>query len=1586
MASEPEDQRSPQTFSFRTTHRRAIPARSLQHNPLAPAVSQWPVLPPSSSGTGSSPPPPLVPQIVGSSFLGAQISDTVGYIPPDSMGTVGPSQVLVIVNGRIKVFSKTGTLGPLNADTDTFFSSVSTAGTSDPHVRYDRLSQRWFITMIDVASDNKILIAVSSGPTITGSSSFTFFQFQHDLVGTTPNSDTGGFADYDTLGVDKFALYIGVNVYNSSGTAVIGTTGFVVNKANLLAGTLTVTPFRQIGAISGTGAGPWTPQGVDNDDPNATEGYFIAVDNASFGKLVLRRISNPGGSPSISANLNLTVPSTDFPISQPNKGSSKNLDALDDRLFGAAIRKNKITGTTSLYTAHNIQVNSSGVASTSGGRNGSRWYEIGNLTGTPALLQSGTLFDSATTSPRGFWIPSVAVSGQGHMALGCSYASVNDFAGVATAGRLRSDPLGSIQSATLAVVSSTAYNITESGTSHRWGDFSQVAVDPADEMTMWTFQEYCNAANSWGVRAVQLKAPPPATPASASPASLAQGQSSVNVVITGPSLSGSEFFDPGLDTGGPGFSNHLAVAVNGGGITVNSVTFSNPTNITVNLTVAGGAAVGARTITVTNPDGQSATSASGILTIIPSGPFANFVAAPTNGFVPLLVSFTNLSTGATNYSWDFGDGNTSILASPANTYASTGTYTVTLIASAGTETNTLVRTNYISVTTPPPLTADFAASATSGAAPLTVSFTNLSTSATNYAWDFGDGHTSAAVNPSNIYSDAGSYTVMLAAVGSEGTNILVRTNYIVVTNAPPLIVAQPQNQTVSAGASATFNVTATGTPPLAFQWRFNGTNIAAATDSTYVRSNVQLADSGAYSVVVSNGFGPAAVSSNAILALILDAIPVTGSPYTQDFNSMGPSGTTTPPGWYVGTGTAAISGTNVTPGTGSANVGGNYNFGSSGSSDRALGSLASASTQRDTEARFINVSGALITSFTINYSGEEWRVGGNGSANNDLVLQYSTDGISFTPMGAQFNFNTPVDSGTAAALDGNAAANRLTGIGGTYTPAASLTNGQRFYLRWADVDNPSADNAMAVDDFIISFTLTNPPPPALVADFTAAPTSGLAPLIVSFSNLSSGATSYAWDFGDGNTSTAASPANTYTNPGSYTVSLTAIGPGSTNILTRPNYVLVTNPLPVIAGFTANPTSGVAPLFVSFSNLSTDASSYSWDFGDGNTSTASNPANTYSNAGNYAVSLTATGAGGTNSLVRTNYIVVTNPPPSVIVDFTANSTSGVAPLSVSFTNLSSGATDYSWNFGDGNTGTAANPINTYTNPGSYTVSLTAIGGGITNILTRTNYVIVSNQPPLVAAFTANPTSGVAPLTVFFTNLSSGASDYIWDFGDGNFSGAVNPTNTYTNAGSYTISLAAIGAGSTNILTQTNYILILNPGLLMVTPDSIDFGTIFTNTTAQSSFVISNAGGAALSGTATLSVNPFFLIDPLAGSVSNYSFSLPALSSTNITIAFTPLDVGQFSNLVVFASDGGSSTNLVQGQGASAPVILSSIVSGTDLQLTFQTVSGPLYLIQYKDPLEDLVWHPLQSVNGDGTFKTNTLPLSASSQRFFRLLVQ
>jgi hypothetical protein len=566
-----------------------------QPNPNAPDVSQWP--PKTQEEKNTEPVQSDNPQTVGTSFLGMNISNS-GSIPPDSQGDVGPTQVLVCANGRIRVFSKAGVLGGLDADLDVFFNSVRNgAGTSDPHIRYDRLTSRWYVVIINVqAAPNRVLIAVSSGPTITSSSSFTFYQFTCNIGGAL-----NGFADYPTLGVDRNALYIGMNMFNAALTSFIGTNGYVINKANLNAGTLTVTSFILLNG--GSVAGILTPQGVDNDDPAATEGYFIGVDNLAFSLLVMRRVSNPGGTPTISGNLNITVPTTVYPETVPHNGSVNRLDALDDRLFAAAIHRNKITNTVSLWTSHNIEVNASGVANTAGNRDAGRWYEITNLTSTPTLNQSGTLFDPAATNPRYYWIPSVMMSGQGHMAIGTSTAGLTQRAQIHVAGKLRTDALGTTQAAILAQSSSTGYAV-EPNNPQRWGDYSQTVVDPTDDMTMWTFQEYCDANNSWGVRAIKLVAPPPATPSSSNITNIITGLPSVNIVITGTSVSGSEFFDPGADAGGPGFANRISASIPG--VTVNSVTFNSPTQVTLNISTVG-ATVGLKNITVTNPDGQFAT-------------------------------------------------------------------------------------------------------------------------------------------------------------------------------------------------------------------------------------------------------------------------------------------------------------------------------------------------------------------------------------------------------------------------------------------------------------------------------------------------------------------------------------------------------------------------------------------------------------------------------------------------------------------------------------------------------------------------------------------------------------------------------------------------------------------------------------------------------------------------------------------------------------------------------------------------------------------------------------------------------------------
>src|SRR5215831_6596735 len=267
-----------------------------------------------------------------------------------------------------------------------------------------------------------------------------------------------------------------------------------------------------------------------------------------------------------------------------------------------------------------------------------------------------------------------------------------------------------------------------------------------------------------------------------------------------------------------------------------------------------------------------------------------------------------------------------------------------------------------------------------------------------------------------------------------------------------------------------------------------------------------------------------------------------------------------------------------------------------------------------------------------------------------------------------------------------------------------------------------------------TITVTGPRP---VAKFSASPSSGLAPLTVAFSDASTGnITAWTWDFGDGTGSTAQSPVHTYTTIGTYTVRLTAIGPGGNNTVTKTNYITVTGPRPV-ARFSVSPSSGQVPLAVTFSDASTGGvTGWVWHFGDGTSSTLQSPTHTYSTPGTYTAQLTVTGPNGSTTTTST----ITAAAPPLAANFSANPTTGPAPIAVTFSDTSTGSImAWRWNFGDGTSSALQSPTHTYSTPGTYTVQLTVTGPRRNAMSTKTSAITVTPPPP-VASFSANPTSG------------------------------------------------------------------------------------------------------------------------------------------------------------------------------------------------------------------------------------------------------
>jgi len=353
-------------------------------------------------------------------------------------------------------------------------------------------------------------------------------------------------------------------------------------------------------------------------------------------------------------------------------------------------------------------------------------------------------------------------------------------------------------------------------------------------------------------------------------------------------------------------------------------------------------------------------------------------------------------------------------------------------------------------------------------------------------------------------------------------------------------------------------------------------------------------------------------------------------------------------------------------------------------------------------------------------------------------------------------------------------------------------------------------------DFLPLIDPDSPAPILPVADFTSNVTSGNAPLTVSFADTSTGTlTAWKWSFGDGTYSTTKNPIHTYSAAGNYTVALTATNAAGSNTTTKSNYVTVTAPItikPPVASFWASRTSGTAPLTLGFTDASTNTpTAWNWSFGDGTYSTLQNPRHTYASAGTYSVTLTASNAAGSGTKTRTNYITLTGTTTQKpVASFSSNATSGNTPLNVLFSDTSTGTpTAWNWNFGDGTTNsTVQNPTHTYSNAGSYAVTLTVSNSAGSSAVTKSNYITATApttiKPPVVS-FWASRTSGTAPLTLSFTDASTNTpTAWNWSFGDGTYSTLQNPRHTYASAGTYSITLTASNAAGSVTKIRSNYI--------------------------------------------------------------------------------------------------------------------------------------------------------------------------------------
>ncbi len=296
--------------------------------------------------------------------------------------------------------------------------------------------------------------------------------------------------------------------------------------------------------------------------------------------------------------------------------------------------------------------------------------------------------------------------------------------------------------------------------------------------------------------------------------------------------------------------------------------------------------------------------------------------------------------------------------------------------------------------------------------------------------------------------------------------------------------------------------------------------------------------------------------------------------------------------------------------------------------------------------------------------------------------------------------------------------------------------------------------------------------------FSANVTFGCAPLEVQFEDLSTNfPVSWDWDFPGGNPSqsTEQNPTVLYENEGVFDVTLEAenlVGPAS---VTVPNYIEVVDEP---GSFFEYEIDGFE---VIFDNLSVGGTSYSWNFGDGNTSSTENPVHEYSEEGEYTVLLTVSNFCGNVTYEET--IVVVDLPTA---DFEVDTTIGCASFEVVFNNTSSANSDsYSWSFpgGDPVSSTAENPVVTYDNAGFFDVTLTVYNYSGSDAITKDSLIQVLGDP--VSGFSVE----IDGRTIITQNLSEHAQSYFWDFGDGNTTTDKEPEHTYSEDGTYDVLLVS-----------------------------------------------------------------------------------------------------------------------------------------------------------------------------------------------------
>ncbi len=608
---------------------------------------------------------------------------------------------------------------------------------------------------------------------------------------------------------------------------------------------------------------------------------------------------------------------------------------------------------------------------------------------------------------------------------------------------------------------------------------------------------------------------------------------------------------------------------------------------------------------------------------------------------------------------------------------------------------------------------------------------------TTYSWDTGSTTNPLSVSPLSTTS----YTVTGTSAGCSNTAIAT----VTVNPIPTITVNSP---TICSGQSAT--LTAAG-----------GTNYSWDTGSTSNPLSVSPTSTTSYTVTGTN----AGCSNTAIATVTVNALPIITvnsvticAGQSATLNAIGGTSYT----WNTG---ATIDSIMVTPSSSTS-------YTVIGSDGTCINSATGTITVNSLPIITINSPTICVgQNASLNAQGATTYTWNNGSTQNPLIVS-PTSTSTYTVTGTSLGCSDSVIATVTVNSIPNLIVNSDTICNGQ-TSTLNVSGGTSYLWNTGSTANSISVSPTATTTYTViensgvctdtAFaTVTVIANPTLILN---APNVCLGQSVTISAN---GATSYLWNTGASSSSITVSPISTTT----YTVTGTTGACSSTSSLN----VVVNNP-PIVSVNNQSICPGqTATLSASGAN------NYIWN--TGSTSSTINVLPTTNTS--YTV------IGTTNGCADTTTVSVTILPQPV-VNFTADNKTGCAPLCVNFSDNSSVTTgtitSWAWNFSDGSNSSSQNPNHCFSNPGFYTISLTATASnGCVNNSIQNNYIEVYEQP--IPAFNSNLTeTDLFEPTIHFNNLSTNANTYSWDFDDGNFSSDINPQHLFTAEGFYNVQLTA-----------------------------------------------------------------------------------------------------------------------------------------------------------------------------------------------------